>query len=46
MSLYTHAIVYDKLAGHSGTKNDLTLYYGQRNIECVYLKMCPLKYLQ
>jgi len=43
------AIVYHQVGGTIGTKNDFTLFYGQRNIECVYLKNMPatlmLKYL-
>ena len=37
------AIVYQKVGGTSGTENDFALYYGQRNIECVYFKNAPIK---
>jgi GT2 family glycosyltransferase len=39
------AIVYHNIGGTSGIENDFTLYYGQRNIDCVYLKNMPTSLL-
>jgi hypothetical protein len=43
------AIVYHLVGGTAGTKNDFTLYFGQRNLETVFFKNVPaqllLKYL-
>jgi GT2 family glycosyltransferase len=36
------AIVYHRIGGTSGKDNDFTLYYGQRNLEWVFLKNMPL----
>jgi GT2 family glycosyltransferase len=39
------AIVSHYVGGTAGTKNDFTLYYGQRNMEYVFLKNMPLPLL-
>jgi len=39
------AIVTHYVGGTAGTKNDFTLYYGQRNMELVFLKNMPLPLL-
>jgi len=39
------AIVYHRVGGTAGTDNDFTLYYGQRNLELVFLKNMPLPLL-
>ena len=36
------AIVYHIVGGTAGTNNDFTAYYGQRNMEFVFLKNMPL----
>lgn len=39
------AIIYHRVGGTSGIDNDFTLYYGQRNLEFVFLKNMPLPLL-
>ena len=39
------ATVYHLLGGTAGRNNDFTLYYGQRNLETVFLKNMPRKLL-
>ena len=39
------AVVTHYVGGTAGTKNDFTLYYGQRNMELVFIKNMPLPLL-
>jgi GT2 family glycosyltransferase len=39
------AIVYHRVGGTAGMDNDFTVYYGQRNLESVFLKNMPFPLL-
>ena len=39
------AVVYHHVGGTAGTNNEFTLYYGQRNLESVFLKNMPTRLL-
>jgi GT2 family glycosyltransferase len=47
--MFPTAIVYHKVGGTMGENNDFILYYGQRNLEFVFIKNMPfslmVKYL-